>query len=139
MASGRDGGHITPEKENIMLSTKNKIGLVIAGLLGLADIPAALMPTPDGEVGPPFGILVVGSICGVITVIAVVIGWVKANRGAIRIAAGARIVSMLTALPAFFVDVPAGIKILVTAAVILTVVSVVLMLSPARQTTAVTD
>lgn len=122
-----------------MLSTKNKVGLVIAGLLGLSDLPAVLMPTPDGEVGPPLGILILGSICGVITVIAVVIGWVKANRGAIRVAAGARIVSMLTALPAFFVDVPPAIKILVTAAVILTVVSVVLMLSPARQTAPVTD
>jgi len=122
-----------------MLSTKNKVGLVIAGLLGLGDISAILMPTPEGEVGPPFGILVLGTICGVITVIAVVIAWAKANRGAIRVAAGARIVSMLTALPAFFVDVPAGIKILVTAVVILTVVSVVLMLSPARQTTPVTD
>jgi len=122
-----------------MLSTKNKVGLVIAGLLGLGDIPAALMPTPDGEVGPPYGILVLGSILGVVTVVAVVIGWTKANRGAIRVAAGARIVSVLTALPAFFVDVPWFIKLLVTAAVVLTVVSVVLMLSPARQTTAVTD
>jgi hypothetical protein len=122
-----------------MLSTKNKVGLVIAGLLGLSDIPAVLMPTPDGEVGPPFGILILGTICGVITVIAVVIGWVKANRGAIRVAAGARIVSMLTALPAFFVDVPWFIKLLVTGFVVLTVVSVVLMLSPARQTSPVTD
>ena len=122
-----------------MLSTKNKVGLVLAGILGIVDVPAALMPTPEGEVGPPFGILVLGSICGVITVIAVVIAWVKANRGAIRVAAGARIVSMLTALPAFFVDVPWFIKLFVTAAVVLTVLSVVLMLSPARQTTPVTD
>jgi hypothetical protein len=129
----------SPKKENIMLSTKNKVGLVLAGLLGLVDLPSFLQKTPEGEVGPPYGILVLGSICGLITVIAVVVGWVKANRGAIRVAAGARVVSMLTALPAFFVDVPAGIKILVTAAVILTVVSVVLMLSPARQTTPVTD
>lgn len=122
-----------------MLSTKNKVGLVIAGLLGLADIPSVLMPTPDGDVGPPFGVLVLGTICGIVTVVAVVIAWTRANRGAIRIAAGARIVSMLSALPAFFVDVPAGIKILVTVAVILTVTSVVLMLSPSRQATPVTD
>jgi hypothetical protein len=122
-----------------MLSTKNKVGLVIAGLLGLGDIPAALMPTPDGEVGPPYAILVLGSILGVVTVVAVVIGWTKASRGAIRVAAGARIVSVLTALPAFFVDVPWFIKLLVTAAVVLTAVSVVLMLSPARQTSPVTD
>lgn len=116
-----------------MLSTKNKVGLVLAGLLGLADTPSFLQSTPEGEVGPPYGILVLGSICGIITVVAVVVAWVKENRGAVRVAAGARIVSMLTALPAFFVDVPAGIKLLVTALVILTVVSVVLMLSPARQ------
>lgn len=122
-----------------MLSTKNKVGLAIAGLLGLADIPSFLQKTPEGEVGPPYGILVLGSICGLITVIAVVIGWVRANRGAIRVAAGARIVSMLTALPAFFVDVPWFIKVLVTVFTILTVISVVLMLSPARQTSPVTD
>ena len=122
-----------------MLSTKNKVGLAIAGLMGLADIPSALMPTPDGEVGPPFGILILGSICGVITVVAVVVAWTKANRGAIRVAAGARIVSILTALPAFFVDVPWFIKLLVSVAVVLTVISLVLMLSPSRQTTPVTD
>ncbi len=123
-----------------MLSTKNKVGLVIAGLLGLADILFFfLMPTPEGEVGPPDGILILGFVCAVVTMVAVIVAWTKANRGAIRIAAGARIVSMLTALPAFFVDVPAGIKILVTAAVVLTVGSVVLMLSPARQTSPVTD
>ena len=122
-----------------MLSTKNKVGLAIAGFMGLVDMGSVLTPTPEGEVGPPFAILVLGSILGVITVIAVVVGWAKANRGAIRVAAGARIVSVLTALPAFFVDVPWFIKLLVTVAVILTVISVVLMLSPARQTTPVTD
>jgi len=122
-----------------MLSTKNKVGLVLAGFLGVVDSFSAFTPTPDGEVGPPYGILVLGSILGVVTVVAVVIGWTKANRGAIRVAAGARIVSVLTALPAFFVDVPWFIKLTVTAAVVLTVVSVVLMLSPARQTAPVTD
>ncbi len=122
-----------------MLSTKNKVGLAIAGFLGVVDSLSVLTPTPDGEVGPPFGILVLGSILGVITLIAVVVGWTKANRAAIRVAAGARIVSVLTALPAFFVDVPWFIKVGVTVAVILTVVSVVLMLSPARQTSPVTD
>jgi len=123
-----------------MLSTKNKAGLVIAGLLGLGDvITFFLLPTPEGEVGPPFGILVLGLACGIITVVAVAVAWTKHSRGAIRVAAGARIISMLTALPAFFVDVDAEIKISVTVAVILTVLSVVLMLSPARRTAPVTD
>lgn len=122
-----------------MLSTKNKVGLVLAGLLGLTDLPSLLEKTPDGETGPPYAILVLGSICGLVTVVAVVIGWRNANRGAIRVAAGARIVSMLSALPAFFVDVPWFIKVLVTVFTIVTVASVVLMLSPARQTSPVAD
>lgn len=121
----------------MVLSTKNKVGLAIAGLLGLADLPSFLQSTPDGDVGPPYGILVLATVCGVVTVVAVAIAWTKASRGAIRVAAGARIISMLSALPAFFVDVPAALKLVVTALVILTVVSIVLMFSPARQDTEV--
>ena len=122
-----------------MLSTKNKVGLVIAGLLGVVDSFSVLTPTPDGEVGPPFGILVLGSILGVITLIAVVVGWTKANRAAIRVAAGARIVSVLTALPAFFVDVPAALQALVGFFVIVTIACVAMMLTPAREPVAVSD
>ncbi len=122
-----------------MLSTKNKVGLALAGLLGLVDLPSFLTATPEGEVGPPYGILVLGSICGLVTVVAVVIAWRTASRGAIRIAAGARIVSLLGALPAFFVDVPWFVKVAVTAFTIVTVISLVLMLSPARQASPVTD
>jgi hypothetical protein len=121
------------------LSKVNKAGLVLAFLLGLADMSAPFQPTPDGEVGPPFAILLLGGVLGLITVVAVVIAWRTSRRGPIRIAAGARIISVITALPAFFVDVPWFIKVGVTVAVILTVVSVVLMLSPARQTSPVTD
>jgi hypothetical protein len=118
-----------------MLSTRNKIGLVIAGLLALGDIVFLFaLPTPEGEPGPPFGILVLGAVCGIITLVAGAYAWAKANRGAIRIAAGARIVSMISALPAFFEDVSADVKITVTGVVLLTVICVVLMLSPVRVT-----
>lgn len=121
------------------LTTKNKVGLVLAGLLGLVDTPSVLTPTPDGEVGPPMAVLALGTVCGIVTLVAVFLAWTKANKGAIRIAAGARILSMLTAIPAFFVDVPAFLKIIVAVAIILTVVSVVLMLSPAKRSTTVVD
>ena len=121
------------------LSTKNKVGLALAGLLGVIDLPSFLTSTPDGETGPPQGILVLGSICGLVTVIAVIIAWRSASGSAIRVAAGARIVSMLSALPAFFVDVPAFIKVLSAVFVIVTLASLVLMFSPARRSTAVMD
>lgn len=122
------------------LSTRNKVGLAIAGLLGLFDIPSPfLFTTPEGEVGPPIGILVLGSIMGVITVIAVVVAWRSGSAGAVRTAAGARIVSALTALPAFFVDVPAGIKVGTAVFVVVTIIAVVLMLTPSRSTAPATD
>jgi hypothetical protein len=120
------------------LSTKQKVGLVLCGLYSLANIPSALVPTPEGEEGPPLGVLVIGSILGVIGLVAVILAW-RGNRVALRVAAGAIIIVTLTALPAFFVDVPTAIKILVGASVVLTVVTVVLMFSGDRRAASVTD
>ena len=120
-------------------SKLNKAGLVLAFLLGLADMTAPFTPTPDGEVGPPFAILVLDAVLGLITVVAVVVAWRTARRGAVRIAAGARIISMITALPAFFVDVPAALQAVVGVFVVLTIACVAMMLTPSRRPVAVTD
>lgn len=121
------------------LTTRNKVGLGLAGLLGAMDCAALAMTTPEGEVGPPIGILVLTTVLGVITIVAVVGAWRTAGRGLIRIASGARILSAITALPAFFVDVPPGLKVLTAVFVVVTVVTVVLMLTPARPAVTVTD
>jgi len=90
---------------------------------------------PGEEPGgvPPRLPLLLDAVLGVITVVAVVIAWRTLRRGAIRIAAGARIISALTALPAFFVDVPAGLKAAVGIFVLVTAAAVAMMLSPARR------
>ena len=116
-----------------------KAGLVLAGLLCAVSIPSVLSPTPEGEVGPPLGILVVGSILGVIGLVAVVIAWRTGNPAAVRVAAGALIINMLTGLPAFFVDVPAGIKVLVGVSVLLTVLAVTLLFSRSTRPGPVVD
>ena len=54
-------------------------------------------------------------------------------------AAGAVILNMLTSLPAFFVDVPAWLKLLVGVSVLISITSVVLMFSPARRPVPVLD
>lgn len=120
------------------LTTKQKAGLVIAALYSLTNIPSALMPAPEGEVGPPLAILVIGSVLGVIGLVAAILAW-RGNQVALRVAAGAIIVNTLTGLPAFFVDVPMAIKALVGFTVVLTVVTVVLMFSGKRRLPAVTD
>ena len=120
-------------------STRQKIGLVLSGLINLSNIPSAFSPTPDGETGPPYAILVLGSVLGVIGLVATVMAW-RGNRAALRVAAGALVINVITALPAFFVDVPAFIKALVAFSVVLTVTALVLMFSAGvRRAVPVTD
>ena len=113
-------------------TTKQKVGLVICGFICVANIPSAFIPAPEGaEAGPPLGILVIGTILGVVGLVCTVLAW-RGSAVALRVAAGAIIVMTLTGLPAFFVDVSMGIKALVGLSVILTVVAVALMFSSRR-------
>ena len=123
----------TTTEETVSFSRKNKVGFVLAILLGLSDLPSFLVPTPEGEAGPPFGVLILGSLCGLVTLLAVGYGWLRKAPVAIRVGAGARILSMLLALPAFFVEgIPAGLRVLAASFVVFTLVAVALMLSPSR-------
>jgi hypothetical protein len=114
-------------------STKNKVGLGLAIFYAVVNIPSVALPTPEGENGPPLAILVVCSILGVVALASAIIAWRKGSRPAARLAAGSLIVVTLTSLPAFFVDVPAGIKALVSASVLLTIAIVVLIFSPPKE------
>ena len=117
---------------------KQKAGLALAGFYALTSIPSVLEGPGPGEEGPPMAILVAGTILGVVGLVAVVMAW-RGNRVAMRVAAGAIILITLTGLPAFFVDVPMFIKVIVGVSVVLTVVTVVLMFSDARRPAPVTD
>lgn len=121
------------------LTTRPRAGLVLAAVLGVGDVVSAFFPTPDGEIGPPLPIILLGGLLGIATLAAAVVAWRTGRRGALRIVAGTRVLSVITALPAFFVEIPAWLKLLVAVVVVLTVVCVVLVLSPARRSVAVTD
>jgi hypothetical protein len=113
---------------------RQKVGLALAGIYSLAQVPAVFLPTPEGQEGPPYFILVLGAVLGVAGVVAAVLAW-RGSRTATRILAGGIIVVTLTALPAFFVDgIPAGIRILVGISVVWTIAAVYLMFSPSRAT-----
>ncbi len=120
-------------------SKRQKVGLLLAGIYSALNILGVLFPTPEGQDGPPIGILIIDSVLGLVGLVAVIVTWRTGNRAALRAAAGAIIIMTLTALPAFFVDVPAGIKLLVGVSVLLTIAAVVLMFSPGRRSTPVLD
>lgn len=117
-------------------STRVRTGLVLAALLSVGNIVSVLQPTPAGEVGPPFVVLLVGAVLGLAGLAAVVVAWRRGSRVALRVASGVVVATMLTAVPAFFVGVPVGVKAMVGAVVLASVLAVVLMLAPAGRTPA---
>ncbi len=120
-------------------STRQRVGLVLTGLFCAGNIPSALFSTPSGQAGPPLSILVVDTLLGVGGLVAAIIAWRTGSRVALRAAAGALIVITLTGLPAFFVGVPAGIKLMVAVTTLLAILAVVLLFSPARRPVSVLD
>lgn len=113
------------------LTTRNRIGLVLAVLISLPDLGslALLGTTPaPGEAGPPAVVLVFGAVMGVITIVAAVFAWRRRSRGGLRVAAATRLLSVAGSLPALFVDgVPAGLVVAVAVGLVITLVTVGLL------------
>ncbi|KRA32394.1 MULTISPECIES: hypothetical protein [unclassified Nocardioides] len=119
------------------ITTRQKWGYGLAGLMSVAAIPSVLFPAPDGDPGPPLFILAIGTVLGVIGLVAVVLAW-RGNARAARIAAGAVVLNTATGLPALFVEgIPAGIRIMVGVSILLTVLTVYLMFAPAHRSATV--
>lgn len=119
---------------------RNKVGLALAALLAVNDVAGLVTyQASAGEVGPPLGVLILDAVLGVVTLVFVVVGWRTRNRGAVRIAAGSRILSALTVVPAFFAGPPPAIVAFGALMVLVTVVAVALMLAPAPTTTRLRD
>ncbi|GAA3233055.1 hypothetical protein ACFO1B_22880 [Dactylosporangium siamense] len=114
-------------------TVKNKIGLTLAALLAIGDVVTPFTPplaADEATNGPPFAVIVAGAVLGVITLVCAVHMWRTGNRISARLIAGTRILSALSAMPAFIVSgIPPIVVALVAAGVLLTVLSVVLVLS----------
>lgn len=107
-----------------------RAGLVVLGLLSLADLAAPLMT--DGET-PPMFIALIGSALGLLSLVLIALAW----RGSIVAAIGVvvlRLLSALTAVPAFLVDgVPAVPMLLAGIAIAGAVLGSVLVLAGHRR------
>jgi hypothetical protein len=99
-------------------------GLVLAALFGLGDLATPL--TTDGE-HPPMVIALAGAVLGLLTLIGVVYAW-RGRRGGVTTIIVTRLLSAVTAVPAFFVDdVPTGARVAAGAGVVLAIVCVAMV------------
>jgi hypothetical protein len=112
-----------------------RTGLVIAGLLALGDITTPL--TGDGE-HPPMVIAIICAALGLITAVALVPAWRTGSRAAVTAIVVTRLLSAVTALPAFFVDgVPGAIRAVAALGVAVSLLSVGLIATRLRRPAAV--
>jgi len=109
-------------------TTKNKVGLGLAVLYAVVNIPTVFIPVDNGD-GPPFAIGLICTVLAVVATVAGVVAWRRGSRPAARLTAASLIVITLTALPAFFLDVPAGVKVVAAVGVLVMVAIVALMFS----------
>jgi uncharacterized membrane protein len=106
------------------MSRSFRAGLVLLGVLSVLDLAGPLMT--DGD-HPPMWVALVGSALGLASLVCVVAAWRGARRAVLPLVV-LRLLSALTAVPAFFVDdVPAGIIALVAAIVVATLIGVALV------------
>lgn len=119
-------------EQPVVWTTKNKIGLSLAIFYAITNIPTVFIPRGGGE-GPPFAIGLISTLLALVAAPAAVVAWRRGSRAAARLTAASLIVITLTALPAFFVDVPAGVKVIAASGILLQVVTVLLMFSPPQR------
>jgi hypothetical protein len=99
-------------------------GLVLAGLLALGDITTPIFS--DGE-HPPMAIALAEAVIGLLTVVGIVLAW-RGGRGGVTTIVVTRLLSAVSAVPAFFVDgVPAGAVAAATVGIVITLVCVALV------------
>lgn len=110
-------------KEHAM-NASTRTGLILLALLSVGDI--AGLALTDGKT-PPYAVAALGAALGVGSLYFVAKAW-QGSRAALRPLFAMRIVSALTAVPAFFVaDVPAAALAGAAAIIVLTAVSVFLV------------
>jgi hypothetical protein len=112
----------------------NKIGLVLAALLGLLDVINLFSintPFPEGMTTPPDWLVVFVASLGLVTLAAIVPAW-RGNHRAVLVVVATRILSAISAVPAYFVNVPSYILITTTVLVVVTILAVWLILRTTR-------
>ena len=121
-------------------SSRVRTGLVISAVVGAANIPFMFPWVDWGAEEPPFGVLLIATAIGLVSVVCAVLAWSTGARKLLRINATALIVNAVMVLPGLFMpDTPPFIRVASAGFVIGTVAAVVLTMrrddrAPARVT-----
>jgi hypothetical protein len=116
--------------EVFRMSPSFRAGLIVLGLLSAVDLTGPLFT--DGE-HPPMAIAIAGAVIGLASLVMIVFAARGSRRAAITLVV-LRALSALSAVPAFYEPgVPPEARVLVGAAIVLTVVGIGLVLTPSRR------
>jgi hypothetical protein len=114
---------------NVRPMTTAKMGLVALGAAGVLDLFQLLvLGSPDA----PVGVVLTTSGLGVVTLLGVAAAW-RGNRAGLLVAVAARVLDSALGIPAFFLDAPAWVVVLIAAMLVLTIVGVVLVAPDLRR------
>jgi hypothetical protein len=117
-----------------MTRTRNlTVGLVIAGLLGVLDLPSFLMSSDSGD-GPPLPVAIVSTVLGLITLVALYFAW-RGDLRALWTVVGSRSISALLTIPAFFADISSAVKLLAAVFLVVSAFAIWLIVSELRKST----
>jgi hypothetical protein len=120
----------TGEPEVQEMKSIYRVGLGILGVLSLADVAGPLLT--DGQ-HPPMSVALVGAGIGVVSLVLLVFAFRGRTAAAVGLVV-ARVISAVTAVPAFFVSgVPAVAMIVASVFIGLTVLGIVCLLAGLRR------
>ena len=112
------------------MSRNLRLGLALLGVLSLIDLAGPVLT--DGD-NPPMSVAIAASVLGAVSLVCVALAW-RGNRGALITLVVLRLISAVSAAPAFFVTgVPTVAMVAAAGIVALTLVGVVLVLGAVRE------
>lgn len=112
------------------MSTKLKAGLVVLGFLSALDMALPLIT--DGD-NPPMAVALVAAVIGLASMVLVISAW-RGGKRAVTPLVALRVLSAMTAVPAFFADAPAAAVVAAAVLIVLTVAGAGMVLTGDRRT-----
>jgi hypothetical protein len=112
------------------MSALYRSGVVLLGILSVMDLAAPLYT--DGQ-HPPMIIAIIGSALGLVSIVLAVFAWRGRTAAAVGLCV-VRVLSALTAVPAFWVTgVPGPVVAVAGSFIVLTILGIVLTLAGVRR------